>query len=197
MTKIMVIRHAEKPNGEPGVMPDGTENAEALTAAGWKRAEALVGLFDPPDGRFAPHLSRPERLLASGSDSLRPRQTIAPLGEALQLPVDTTFLKGQEDRLVASAKSAACDVLIAWQHEAIPKIASLILGGRPAFRRHGRGTGSIWFGCSKTRVETNGAFSRRRSLSCQGILLRRSNEPMPMAIDCSLSRKRYSSGLHK
>ncbi len=128
MTKIMVIRHAEKPNGEPGVMPDGTENAEALTAAGWKRAEALVGLFDPLDGRFAPHLSRPERLLASGSDSLRPRQTIAPLGEALQLPVDTTFLKGQEDRLVASAKSAARDVLIAWQHEAIPKIASLILG---------------------------------------------------------------------
>ena len=27
-TKIIVIRHAEKPNGEAGVMPDGTENPE-------------------------------------------------------------------------------------------------------------------------------------------------------------------------
>ena len=128
MAKIMVIRHAEKPNGEPGVMPDGSENPEALTATGWKRAEALVGLFDPPDGRFAPHLSRPGRLFASASESLRPRQTLAPLSEALKLPIDTTFLKGQEARLVAAAKSADGSVLISWQHEAIPEIASLIRG---------------------------------------------------------------------
>jgi broad specificity phosphatase PhoE len=128
MAKIMVIRHAEKPNGEPGVMPDGTENPEALTATGWKRAEALVGLFDPPDGSFAPHLARPERLFASGSNSLRPRQTLAPLSEALKLAIDATFLKGQESRLVAAAKSAGGVVLIAWQHEAIPEIASLIRG---------------------------------------------------------------------
>ena len=82
MTKIMVIRHAEKPNGERGMMPDGTENPEALTVTGWKRAKALVGLFDPPDGQFAHHVSRPERLFASGSESLRPRQTLEPLSEA-------------------------------------------------------------------------------------------------------------------
>jgi hypothetical protein len=32
--KIMIIRHAEKPNGEQGVMPDDTVNDEALTATG-------------------------------------------------------------------------------------------------------------------------------------------------------------------
>ena len=128
MAKIMVIRHAEKPNGEPGVMSEGAENPKALTATGWKRAAALVGLFDPPSGQFAPHLARPARLFASGSESLRPQQTIAPLSEALKLPIDATFLKGEEARLVAAAKAAGGVVLIAWQHEAIPEIASLILG---------------------------------------------------------------------
>ena len=46
-TKIMLIRHAEKPNGDGGIMPDGAQNPEALTATGWTRANALVGLFAP------------------------------------------------------------------------------------------------------------------------------------------------------
>ena len=47
--KIMLIRHAEKPNGDggPGLMPNGVENPRALTLTGWKRANALVGLFNP------------------------------------------------------------------------------------------------------------------------------------------------------
>jgi broad specificity phosphatase PhoE len=40
-TKIMLIRHAEKPNGEPGVMPDGSQSGDALTATGWERARRL------------------------------------------------------------------------------------------------------------------------------------------------------------
>ena len=129
MTKIMVIRHAEKPNGEPGIMPDGSQNPEALTAAGWSRARALVGLFNPQGGRFAdPRLARPSSLFASGSDSLRPKQTLAPLAEALKLVIGANYLKGQEDRLVAAAKNAGGVTLVAWQHEAIPKIATLIRG---------------------------------------------------------------------
>ena len=129
-SKIMVIRHAEKPNGEPGVTPDDSENPEALTATGWRRARALVGLFDPPGGKFAdPHIARPEALFASGSESLRPKQTIEPLAAALKLTIDTAYLKGQEDRLVDAVKSAGGVTLIAWQHEAIPTIAARILGG--------------------------------------------------------------------
>ena len=50
--KIMLIRHAEKPNGDsgPGLMPSGVENPRALTLTGWKRANALVSLFNPPEG---------------------------------------------------------------------------------------------------------------------------------------------------
>ena len=52
MTKIMSTRHAEKPNGEPGAMPDGTENVEALHAQDGA-VECSVGLFDQLHRLFA------------------------------------------------------------------------------------------------------------------------------------------------
>jgi hypothetical protein len=129
--KIMLIRHAEKPEGGvgPGLMPNGAENPRALTRDGWKRANALVGLFNPPDGALPrPPLAKPMSLFASGSESLRPKQTVAPLAAALNLSI-RTFLKGQEVELVAAAKKSEDPVLISWQHEAIPDIAALIRGG--------------------------------------------------------------------
>jgi hypothetical protein len=73
--KIMVIRHAENPtaasDSEPGVMSDGTPNNEALTATGWKRADALVAFFDPPLGRFkSPELVKPQRPFASAPSAV-------------------------------------------------------------------------------------------------------------------------------
>jgi broad specificity phosphatase PhoE len=127
-TKIMLIRHAEKPNGDVGLMPDGAQNPEALTALGWTRANALVGLFAPANEALPrPPLAKPLSLFASGSQSLRPKQTIAPLAAALNLPV-ATLLKGQEAQLVAAVKTADGPALISWQHEAIPQIATLIRG---------------------------------------------------------------------
>lgn len=127
--KIMLLRHAEKPNGDPGLMPDGVENPRALTATGWKRANALVGLFNPADGASPrPPLAKPASLFASGSESLRAKQTIAPLARALNLSL-RTFLRGQEPELVAAVKKADDPVLISWRHEAIPEIAVLIRGG--------------------------------------------------------------------
>jgi hypothetical protein len=127
--KIMLIRHAEKPNGDggPGLMPDGTQNPEALTATGWMRANALVGLFAPNGAAPRPPLGKPASLFASGSQSLRPKQTLAPLSASLGLPI-ITFLKGQEAELVAAVKAAEGSALISWQHEAIFEIATLILG---------------------------------------------------------------------
>jgi broad specificity phosphatase PhoE len=140
-TKIMVIRHAEKPNGEPGLMPDGGENAEALTATGWRRAEALVGLFDPPGGEFADaRLATPATIFASGvghhRDSLRPQQTVTPLAAKLKYHIDTKYAKGDEARLVNEATRAGGVVLIAWQHEAIPEIAELIRGSDEDIPQH-------------------------------------------------------------
>ncbi|MGH6797757.1 MAG: hypothetical protein ACREDI_05180, partial [Roseiarcus sp.] len=89
---------------------------------------ALVGLFNPANGTSPrPPLGKPRSLFASGSESLRPKQTIAPLATALNLSL-RTFLKGQEAELVAAAKGAEGPVLISWQREAIPEIAALIRG---------------------------------------------------------------------
>ena len=146
-TKIMVIRHAEKPDGEPGIMPDGPQNPEALTATGWSRARALAGLFAPANGSpVNSRLARPGALFASGSDSLRPKQTLTPLAEALNLVIDASYLKGQEDQLVAAARSVDGVALIAWQHEAIPKIATLILGSADSVppRWPGRRFDLVW-----------------------------------------------------
>jgi hypothetical protein len=136
--KIMLIRHAEKPNGDggPGLMPNGAENPRALTLTGWKRANALAGLFNPPDGALPrPPLAKPRSLFASGSESLRPKQTIAPLAATLNLSI-RTFLRGQEPELVAAVKAAEDPVLISWQHEAIPDIAALIRGGSDGVPPH-------------------------------------------------------------
>ncbi len=140
-SKIMVIRHAEKPNGAGGVLPDGTASPEALTPTGWQRAGALVGLFAPPGGHFAdPHLATPQRVYASGvahhSKSLRPQQTVAPLAAKLGLPVNTDHAKGDEAALLQAATTIGGTVLIAWEHEAIPAIAELLLGGNQGVPQH-------------------------------------------------------------
>ena len=137
--KIMVIRHAENPtaapNSEPGVMSDGTPNNEALTARGWKRADALVAFFDPALGRFkSPELVKPQRPFASAPSaidrSLRPLQTLTPLSQAFGLGIDKSFSKEDEKALVKAVKAIGGVVLIAWQPEGIPKIAGHILGER-------------------------------------------------------------------
>ena len=53
--KIMVIRHAEKPDDAGtvfGVTAGGQQDPEELTVRGWQRAGALVTFFAPPDARF-------------------------------------------------------------------------------------------------------------------------------------------------
>jgi hypothetical protein len=132
-SKIMVIRHAEKPNGEPGVGPDGTPDDNSLTATGWKRAQALAGLFDPAGGPLKDaRLAKPGALFAASpnalSQSLRPKETITPLSSDMPMAIGLGFGLGDETALVAAAKAAADVVLICWHHEKIPEIAGLILG---------------------------------------------------------------------
>ena len=137
-TKIMIIRHAEKPDdpaGIGGVAPNGAADAEELTVRGWQRAGALIGLFAPPSARFAdPHLALPCVIFASGtghhSKSLRPQHTVTPLAEKIGSKVNVTHLKGDEKALVTDAIATNGVVLIAWEHEAIPTIANLIIGNQ-------------------------------------------------------------------
>jgi len=134
--KIIIIRHAEKPDGDAGVAPDGSPDGEALTVRGWQRSGALLGLFAPAGGHVAGSLlATPQVIFAPGighhSSSKRPQQTVTPLAEKLGLAIDTSHLKEDAAALAQAAIGAGGVVLIAWEHERIPDIARGIAGDNP------------------------------------------------------------------
>ena len=103
---VMIIRHGEKPDGSaPGLDEDGNEDDSSLTAVGWQRAHGLVDLFDPARGTPRPGLAVPERIYAAGvtddGEGQRTRETVAPLGAALGIPVDTDLGRGDADLVAA------------------------------------------------------------------------------------------------
>jgi broad specificity phosphatase PhoE len=124
---VMIIRHAEKPDGAaPGLDASGDEDDSSLTAVGWERAHALVGLFDPPEGDPRAGLARPGTIYAAGvtddGEGQRTRETVAPLAEALGVPVNTEYGKGQEKKMVKDILEQSGTTLISWQHSEIPTI---------------------------------------------------------------------------
>jgi hypothetical protein len=142
--KIMLIRHAEKPEGEiQGVDVSGNGGKEFLVVQGWQRAGALARFFAPVSPQFQrPGIELPQFLFAAGpvgkkqkkasngSKSCRPEQTLTPLSKLLgrKVPLNLNFVKGDEQQVAEAAMACAGVVLIAWQHEDIPAIANAILG---------------------------------------------------------------------
>jgi hypothetical protein len=132
--KIMVIRHAEKPNGrDDGVLPTGKRNADSLIVRGWERAGALATLFAPARGPLQdPRLATPGFLYAAKTNarkhSHRPYQTLLPLAAKLGLTINDAFKKDEYELMLVDA--GACDgvVLVAWQQEFIPQIGNTIAG---------------------------------------------------------------------
>jgi broad specificity phosphatase PhoE len=142
-TKIMLIRHAEKPlDSIQGVDANGTDDPESLTVRGWQRAGALARFFAPLSAQFQhAGIAQPQFLFASGpvdkkqkkeagdgSKSQRPLETITPLSQLLDIQPNLGFVEGQETEVAADAAASAGVALIAWQHEAIPAIANAIPG---------------------------------------------------------------------
>jgi hypothetical protein len=133
-TKIMLIRHAEKPDDKDGgVDQKGNADKHDLIVRGWQRAGALVQFFANPRDPNGP-IKRPATLFATepASESKRPLHTVTPLAEFLNLNIDSTIAEGSEDALVKAAIAANGVVLIAWHHEKIPAIANLILQNQSA-----------------------------------------------------------------
>ncbi|MDE2577264.1 MAG: histidine phosphatase family protein [Hyphomicrobiales bacterium] len=134
--KIMIIRHAEKPEkgGARAFDAWGEEDKNSLIARGWQRAGALVRFFNPLDGALTPGLARPDHIYAAAANkkinpSERSRQTVEPLALSLTLHVDDRFTETQEEKMAADALSRSGVVLISWSHEAICKITEAIAPG--------------------------------------------------------------------
>lgn len=135
-TKIMVIRHAEKPDDSGvrhGVTAKGERDSESLTIRGWQRAGAYVCFFAPSAGPLQhPAIATPRHLFASkvaaSSNSKRPEETIKPLSSKLGLKIDSHCTKADHDEM--ATRAMVCDgvVLICWEHQLIPTIARRILG---------------------------------------------------------------------
>jgi hypothetical protein len=145
-SKIMVIRHAEKPDDAgtiSGVDVEGNQNREELTVCGWQRAGALVRFFAPVDGHFRDQrIETPATIFASRvvphSKSLRSQHTVAPLADIIgreNLRLD--FAEGQEEELVATAVAADGVVLISWHHGAISAIKDALSSVTTLLPEHG------------------------------------------------------------
>jgi len=135
-TKIMLIRHAEKPDDKDGgVDQKGNADKHDLIVRGWQRAGALVQFFANPPDPNSP-IKRPATIFAteptSGSESNRPLHTVTPLKQWLNISIDSTIAEGSEQDLVDKAIAGNGVVLIAWHHEKIPAIANLILQNQSA-----------------------------------------------------------------
>ena len=133
--KIMLIRHAQRPNADKslrGVGFDGRKDKESLTVRGWQRAGALARFFAPLDDHFAqPGLARPASLYACRAapedPSLRPQHTLVPLAELLQIELNCDHFHGDEIALVKDMLSREGPVLAAWKHDGLHVIANAIL----------------------------------------------------------------------
>lgn len=147
-TRLMVIRHAEKPDTYNGKVYEGVNDAgticgktatQHLVTLGWQRAGGLTSLFAPPWGPQR-GLSTPQFLFAAdpastSSDSTpdddassskgagpsqRPFETLTALAARLDLPIDTSYSKKHCHEMVKAAVACNGIVLIAWRHQDIP-----------------------------------------------------------------------------
>jgi len=127
-TKVLIIRHGEKP-GDPAT--DSPDDGRDLSTRGFERAAALSvyvpATFGPPDFLFATEESK---------HSNRPVETITPLAKVLGLEINSKHADDDfatvADDIRNNAKYGGKLVLICWHHGKIPKLTEA-LGGIPPF----------------------------------------------------------------
>jgi broad specificity phosphatase PhoE len=135
-SKIMLIRHGEKPTDDGrvhGVDEKGSHDPDELSVQGWQRAGALIRFFAPLNRSFTHRaLATPDAIYACApgdhATSLRSKHTVLPLAQSLKKSVDLGYRKGEENQLVRAVSAAQGVVLIAWEHNLIPSIAAAIVG---------------------------------------------------------------------
>jgi hypothetical protein len=142
-SKIMIIRHAEKPpkspntNGPLDVLLDGKSGGgDSLIVQGWQRAGALSAFFAPYNANPAnPAIATPDYIYAASpvGETQRPCETVTPLAAWLKYApntpqFNTTYtIGGGEKDMVDSVLGLSGTVLICWEHDNImPNIMKAI-----------------------------------------------------------------------
>jgi hypothetical protein len=125
-SRILFIRHAEKPHEPPcenddGVKKSGEKDKESLAVRGWQRAGALAHFF------ASQRALKPDVIFASGigpdSESHRPKQTVTPLAKLLDdLAIVDSHLKNDIEPLMQDVMTRGGKVLVSWEHHLIPKL---------------------------------------------------------------------------
>jgi hypothetical protein len=120
--KIVIIRHAEKPNDQTA---DKTEGGDNLSCQGQNRAlqlpTVLIKKIGKPDYTYVPSLSMDKNTAHS-----RMFQTITPFAVKYNLTINSKY---DESELTAAAKSVlkkSGTVLMVWQHSAIADLAKAL-----------------------------------------------------------------------
>jgi hypothetical protein len=125
--QIILIRHADEPD-DP--------SDPHLSRAGVKRAEQLVPFIttDPVMTRFGLPVAVFATQTTKHGNGQRTQETVAPLANRLNLPVQTPFLSEDYAALAKAildnSAYAGKNVLICWNHEEIPQLAR-VLGVNP------------------------------------------------------------------
>ncbi len=134
-TKVMIIRHAEKPNPKIPLSPTGIDingnpDPKSLIVQGWERAGGIANLFDPSNGSFQnAELATPNFIYASSNAnnaSQRPMETVSALVAKLGFSSPKTYITSFTEEeyagntgMVNNALSQNGVVLISWQHQDI------------------------------------------------------------------------------
>ena len=140
----MLIRHAEKPAKDSapyGVTPEGERSKESLEVRGWQRAGGLANLLAPTNGHVQHgSLAKPQYLFASKplrrKGSRRPLETLIPLAQKLAVRINYNFPRFDFGSMLEEVYSCKGVVLICWQREYIPGIASYILDSNNIAPQH-------------------------------------------------------------
>jgi hypothetical protein len=136
---IMLIRHAEKPTLDvAGADDPGEPDPRSLSIRGWRRAAALAEYLGSAlhQGTGEP-LRRPRQIFSARPTpqhpSTRPSDTVRPLADLLDLPVNDRWSDQDSLQEFAIMLRALDDpVLVCWRHDDLPRLAGAILPGVPA-----------------------------------------------------------------
>src|SRR5271169_2342502 len=116
---VLIIRHAEKPDGGPGLSPAGEQHAAAYT--NYFRNYVVDSKPVKLDYLFC---------AADSANSHRSRLTLEPLGASFGLKIDARFKATQCKELAheIQARPHGKHILICWHHGSIPQLVQA-LGG--------------------------------------------------------------------